>query len=499
MTQIHVLELFHKLLRVSVVAFLIVVGMHWIAVTGNAASRTPSWGNNIKARGQERVSPRRVSTKTVPQVKDSRHGKVPARPAPGRQHARVPAPSVKRISLSKRNLTINTSFEGQSNTGWAPSDSNGAAGLYNYIETVNEQFEIYSRDGTSQYGTSFNAWYGQSGSLFDPKVIWDDRGERFIFLVDTGSSLLVSVAQQVDGIGNYCSYAFPTLANYFADYPQLGVDRDGIYFSANMYPNVNGDPFTSELFFANRGQMESCQTTQYNFWTNLNNPDGSAAFAIVPAVEHTPAGNVEYLVNSYPGGGCQLTLWQLSSDGSLSNVTVTTQCYGPPPPAAQVGSSGTIETLDNRLYQASYLDGTLVLSTVGSYDWGDGNGQAGIVEWFEINPSVAQVIQQGAFGAPGYWLFFPAMEQNTMGRVVFVFNTSGPNNDPSIWTVSDCLCDTAALASGSGYYGTNGTARWGDYQSAWLDPKFSTGAVFITGQYANGTNSWSTRIGRIVL
>lgn len=395
----------------------------------------------------------------------------------------------------RQSLSTKTTFAGQSENGWQPSDSNGAGGLNNYFETVNEQFEIYSRTGTAQYGTNFNAWFGVTSNPFDPVVQWDKTGKRFLFIVDNSSSLLVSVAKQTNGLGSYCNYTFNTLGGYFADFEKLGVDADGVYFTANLY----GSPFTNELFFANRTQMESCQSVNYTYWTGLTNPDGSVAFAIVPSRADSSTGGVEYMVNSYPGGACQLTLWSLTSSGSLNNATVSTQCYSPPPSAKQLGSSGTVDAGDNRLYQADYLNGLLTLDTVGSHDWGDGNGPVGIVEWFVLNASSNSVYNQGAFGTTGYWLFYPATIRNSLGNMLFVYDASGPTIYPSIWYVNQSLSGTLALASGTSYYGESGVSRWGDYQSAWLDPVAKAhNSVWITGQYAQSTDYWGTYAGRVV-
>jgi hypothetical protein len=489
--------LYQRTFRISlVVTLMVVLTMLLSALPVGAAARSLHQGHSFQPNGRSSVVPHKVSTFSTPQIKGKGHGPIASRPAPGGR-AHVPSPSnVVRVPAPvQKNLGTKVTFAGQSENGWQPSDSNGGGGINNYLETVNEQFEIYSRKGAQQYGTDFNTWFGQSGSLFDPVVQWDKAGSRFMFIVDTGSSLLLSVAQQTNGLGNYCNYAFPTPSGYFADFEKLGVDADGVYFSVNLY----GSPFTNELFFANRAQLESCQSTNYLFWTGLTNPDGSIAFAIVPARQDTSAGGVEYLVNSYPGGACQLTLWTLTSGGSLFNATVGTQCYSPPPPATQAGSAGTIDAGDNRLYQASYINGLLTLDTVGSYDWGDGNGPVGIVEWFVLNPSSASVFSQGAFGTPGYWLFYPATIRNYVGHLLFVYDASGPSIDPSIWYTNQSLSTTLALASGVSYYGTSGTARWGDYQSAWLDPiSGSKNTVWITGQYAAGTNYWGTKVGRVV-
>jgi hypothetical protein len=457
-----------------------------------------STGRSFLPSGHSTIVPHKVSTSTIPQVKGTGHGTVVYRPAPG-GYAHVPSPEhvVPVPAPVNLNLTTKKSFEGQSENGWQPSDSNGAGGLNNYVETVNEQWAIYSRTGTQQYETDFDSWFGQpSGtSLFDPVVQWDRTGSRFLFIVDSGSSLLLSVAQQTNALGNYCNYTFPTPSGAFADFEKLGVDADGVYFSVNVYSN----PFSNKLFFANRTQLESCQTVNYTYWSGLTNPDGSTAFAIVPARADSSSSGVEYLVNSYPGGACKLTLWKLTSSGSLSNRTVATQCYSPPPAAKQKGSSGLIDTGDNRLYQANFFKGKLTLDTVGSHDWGDGNGQVGIVEWFVLNASAGTVYSQGSFGTPGYWLFYPATIRNGAGNMLFVYNASGPSIDPSIWYVNQTLSGTLALASGASYYGTSGTSRWGDYESAWLDPNPNSPAtVWITGQYAKGTNFWGTRVARVL-
>lgn len=423
------------------------------------------------------------------------------RPGPGGPARKLIPQHVTRASASpKTALALKSSFAGIKDDGYYPSDSNGAGGLNNYVETVNTQFEVYSRTGTRQYGTDFHTWFNYSSYFTDPHVVWDDWGSRFIMLIQSSSAIYLSVAQQTNGIGNYCNYSFATLSGYSPDYPELGVDYNGIYFSINLYPSSG--PVISELFYIPRGAPESCQGFNYSYYYGLIDANGGYAFTVVPAVQHSYPGNVEYLVDSYWYGACSLTLWSLTSSGNLSNANVGTQCYSPPPPAAQAGSSGTIEVFDSRLYHVSYNDGVVNVSTVGQYDWGDGNGNVGIVEWFQINPSSATISNQGSFGTPGYWLFFPEMDVTDNGHKLFEYNASGPTSDPSVWSTSGCLCDTIALATGTSYYGTSGTARWGDYASAWLDPHYNKSglrtAVYITGQYVKSTNLWGTRVGRII-
>lgn len=199
-------------------------------------------------------------------------------------------------------------------------------------------------------------------------------------------------------------------------------------------------------------------------------------------------------MNSHQNGGCTLTLWTLvTSTSTLNRTPINTQCYSPAPNAPQAGSSATIYTGDSSVNYASYINGSLTLALQGSYDWGDGNGPVGIIEWFVLNPLTATLYNQGSFGTPGYWLFYPAVIRNFQGRMIFVYDACGPTIDPSIWYVNQTFKNPMALAQGVSYYGSSGKEPWVEYQSAWLDTAGSNpNAVWITGMYANATDSWGT-------
>ncbi len=134
------------------------------------------------------------------------------------------------------------------------------------------------------------------------------------------------------------------------------------------------------------------------------------------------------------------------------------------------------------------------MDTPGAHDWGDGNGPVGIVEWYVLNPSSASVSRQGAFGTPGYWLFYPSTIMTSNGHMLFVYNASGPSIYPSVWYVNQTLTGTTALANGRGYYGNTGVSPWGDYQSAWPDTRGgSPNAVWITGEFTKATHAWGSK------
>lgn len=460
-----------------------------------------TWTQQMSHQGH--VVPERVSTKTL--HRSSSRGATRAlyvRPGPASLHAvatpRKGAVQVQAPRHSSPHTTGYTSFDGRGFTGWHPSDSNADIGPNDVVEGVNEEWAIYDRNGNQQFTAKFTDWFGQAS--FDPKVLYDPLGQRFFLAVDTGSAIKISVARQTDALGKWCTYTFK-IPN-FPDYDQLGVDTNGIYFSANVYQSADqGAPFLYSLLYQlDRGAMEGCQTVNFWTWDHLMNADGSLSFAVVPAIKYNYLTNLneEYLVNALLGGGCSLTLWKLSNL-NLAGANVDTQCYKPGPSAPQKDSSGLIATGDNRLYQASYRDGLLDLATVTAYDWGSGKVDD-VAAWFKMDVANNKIYQQGYFGNPEWWSFFPSIQQDSNGDAVVVYNSSGSSFYPNVWYnglgADSSLRDTKALVSGQGYDGTSGTERWGDYESARLDTTNST-HIWICGQYARSDHKWGTAIGEV--
>ena len=446
--------------------------------------------------GHGTVIPTVVDTATMPQILSEKAPQSqPVFPA-GRSAQTTPrnlsAPQ-NVVNVPAPTSTDPTASVGLTVTTQPKPDANGAGGTYNYLETVNGAIGIYGRNGARFSMTSYQSWFGVNSPFIDPVTQWDSYGSRFIFsILQQGSDILwLSVAQQPSATGKFCNYSFTFLPNH--DFDKLGVDRDGIYFGANLI-NTSGTIVGNELFYTSRSALETCQTATYTNWTNLTNPGGSLAEAITPARQDSYTNGVEYLVNSYPAGGCQLTLWTLTSSGNLSNTNVPTQCYSPPTKAKQQGSAATIDTGDCSITQASFVKGLLTVDMPGAYDWGDGNGPVSIVEWFVLNPATAQVVNQGAFGTPGYWLFYPSAITTANGHMLFVYNASGASIYPSVWYVNQTFSNTTALVNGVSYDGTSGVTPWGDYQSAWPDATGkSPDSVWITGEYVKNTNIWGSK------
>ncbi len=456
-------------------------------------------GQGIKPSGHGVVVPQRINTANLKQSKltSSSHSSI-ARSASTStsipQNILPYPPNV--VNVPAPTTTDATAMTGQSVQNQPTADASGAGGVDNYMETVEGGIAIYTRSGTQQLTSTYQTWFNLPSAQFvDPVTVWDDTGDRFIFsVIEQGTAnVLVSVAQQSDATGSYCNYTFAGLANETFD--RLGVDADGIYFSANILSTA-GQVVSNELYSTSRTALESCQTATDTSWTALTNPDSTIAKAITPANEDGSTPGFEYLVDAFPAGACQVTLWTLTSANVLTRLTVPTQCYNPPPKAKQMGSSTTISTGDCSVTQASLVNGLLTFDNTGAYNWNDGHGSVSIVEWYVINPSKSMLSSEGAFGTPGYWLFYPSTITTANGHMLFVYSASGSSIDPSAWYVTQTMTGAMALANGTSYYTYSGqtVSPWGTYQSAWPDTdSINANAVWITGEYVASTNVWGTK------
>ncbi len=490
----------------AVLMALTACGIHLAApATGVNASKAH---DAIQPDGTGVMTPTRVSTRTVPEANLSRIGfggsgqQAGTTSAPPRSTAMPIGPSATQVStIPVPNTTNAQSTNGMSDSGYVP-DPNGAGGPDNYLEMTNKGFSIYTRGGALQYQTTYNNWFsstgGSSASYHEPNVIYDQYGQVFIMNI-VGNGMLISVGQGTNATAsNFCNYQIPKVSGWGYDFDKIGINGSYVYFTSNLVAGPG--KVNNVLYRVSRTALENCQPLSYTRWLKLANPDGSVVESLDPAQQDTPsAGGVEFLVDALQYGGCSLTLWTLPNSGTtLSSTSVPTQCYSQPPPSQQLGSSVLLGPGDCSVNHASYINGLLTLDVTSSYNWGDGLGPVGIVQWFVLNPSAATVSSQGAFGAPGYWMLYPSVVRDYNGNLTFVVGASGPNIYPSLWIVrmgstqGGVATSSQILAQGQGPYSVAGTSPYADYQSVWLDAQSMTpNAVWVTGAYAApGGNTW---------
>ncbi|MEP6511563.1 MAG: hypothetical protein ABJB02_08215, partial [Dokdonella sp.] len=142
----------------------------------------------------------------------------------------------------------------------APPDTNGEVGETQYVQMVNEGFQVFNKTtGASVLGpnsiTSVWAGFGgvcETNGNGDPVVLYDQIAKRWLISQFAGASVptdeCIAVSTTSDATGSFNRYAFHLGSNFY-DYPHLGVWPDGYYMSMNVF-NAAGTAFLGPQAFA---------------------------------------------------------------------------------------------------------------------------------------------------------------------------------------------------------------------------------------------------------
>ena len=145
----------------------------------------------------------------------------------------------------------------------APPDPNGAVGLTQYVQMVNEGYQVFDKaTGNSILGPNsiVSLWSGfggacQTGGFGDPIVLYDQLADRWVisqFASATGGTPItdecVAVSTSGDATGTYNRYGFHLGSNFF-DYPKISIWPDAYYMSMNVF-NSAGTAYLGPQPFA---------------------------------------------------------------------------------------------------------------------------------------------------------------------------------------------------------------------------------------------------------
>lgn len=381
-------------------------------------------------------------------------------------------------------ISVGTGFDGwESSALMNPSDANIAVGRDKAVLAANVRWGIYDKSsGNRQFQVALDDWFSpvidpDDTFVFDPKALYDHHQDRYILMAvgrksSSEGSWLVAVSDDDNPFGTWWLTRIPHNDGW-VDYPELGVDQNGIYLTGNIF---EGGFKYSRLVIVDKTPLYNGNSFTYWWYNKLKNPDGSDAFTVQPTLGMTPSGT-QYLVNSKFNNGNSLTLWELrnpTSSPRLSKQSVSVSSYSLPPDAEQPNTSATLETVDARLMNAVYENGSVWTAHSISYDWDDDGDASAILKYYEIDVNNKSVAQSRGWGRPGADYFFPTIASNAETSTMIVYNESGPNVNPRIEVVgrtkgfrkSD-FEDVALIKRGESAYRFN---RWGDYNGIVVDP-----------------------------
>ncbi len=419
----------------------------------------------------------------------------------------------------------------------APPDPNGAAGLTQYVQMVNEAYQVFDKaTGSSVLGPNSisSLWSGfggvcQTGGSGDPIVLYDHLANRWIIsqFAGSGSTITdecIAVSTSSDATGSYYRYGFHLGSNFF-DYPHLSVWPDAYYMAMNVF-NSSGTSYLGPQPFAfDRSKMLSGQPATF---VSPVGPLGGSVDPFLPAdldgPTLPPAGAPNTFVG-FPGQATNpnYTTYHFHVDfATPSNSTFTT--FANPPAAAYtalcpttrscvpekgVTSSNKLDGIGDRLmFRLAYRNFGDHESVVGTYTVSSG-GVAGL-RWFElrnVTSGPVTVYQQSTYQPDTTWRWMGSAAMDGQGNLAIGFSASSSTINPQLRYAGRLATDPlntlsqgeAHLYDGTGSQTGSGN-RWGDYSALSIDPVDDL-TFWYTNEYYTTTTSynWRTRIGSFKL
>lgn len=406
--------------------------------------------------------------------------------------------------------------------GWPP-DTNGDVGPTYYIQTVNMSVGVFDKvTGQRVVGLSYNSFF--QGAPYpcntendgDPVVLYDPQVDRWIV---TDFSLpgpnfyeCIAVSQTGDPVvGGWYFYALQAntgyFANYWNDYPKLGVWADGWYMAANMFRASDNAWGGVRVWALDRASMIGGGALNEYHFECIDAACGSLLPANIRG-SLPPEGSPEYYTNiQFPS---TVNIWQFHVDWATpANSTFTG------PVALQVAdfqgadnvpqkdSSELVDSLGDRMMmQLQYrnLNNVEALYATHSVISGGVDG----IRWYEIrDPGGAPIIfQQGTYQPDQNYRWMGSIAADGEGNIAVGYSISSSDMYPAIRYAGRLAGETpnlltqneAVLIQGTGSQ-SGGYGRWGDYSAMTVDPVDDCTFWYTQEYYITTGSNWQTRIG----
>jgi hypothetical protein len=416
----------------------------------------------------------------------------------------------------------------------APPDTNGAVGKTQYVQIVNEGYQVFDKTGVSKLGPNSisSIWAGFGGGCEtlgsgDPVVLYDQLADRWVitqFAKATSSGPItdecVAVSATPDATGAYYRYGFHLGSNFY-DYPHLAVWPDGYYMSMNVF-NAAGTSYLGPQAFAFDRAKMLAGTQSASFVSPGTGPLGGTVDPFLPAnldgFTLPPAGAPNTFVG-FPGQASNpnYTTYHFHADFAVPSNSTFTVFANPPAtgftslcpttracvPQAGVTSANNLDASGDRLmFRLAYRNFGDHESVVGNYSV-NANGVAG-VRWFELRNVTASpiVYQEGTYApAGGDWRWMGSVAMDGQGNMALGFSASSSTINPQLRYAARLVTDPlnslgqeTHLFDGTGSQSGTGN-RWGDYASLTVDPVDDSTFWFTSEYYSTtSTYNWRTRI-----
>jgi N-acetylneuraminic acid mutarotase len=405
----------------------------------------------------------------------------------------------------------------------APPDTNGEVGLTQYVQIVNEGFQVFDKTTGAAQAPAVaisSLWTGFGGlcefnGFGDPVVVYDQLANRWVITQFAGAGLpitdqCIAVSTGSDALGTYAVYGFH-MTDDFYDYPKFGVWPDAYYASANIF-NASGTAFLGPQAYAfDRDAMLAGDPATFIAAPRGGSGDDSYMPADLDGLVPPPAG----APNPYVSIGVQATWpvhrFHVDFDnpgastfdlvGTLTPAPFTVLFQNVP----QLGTGDTLDSLADRgMFRNAYRNFGDHEALVGNITVSS-NGVGG-VRWFEVNNVTSGTpgfTQEGTYQPDSTWRWMGSVAMDNDSDLAVGFSASSSSINPQIRYAGRLAGDPPGQLSQGEAHLFDGTgsqldtvSRWGDYSDMTVDP-IDDCTFWYTQEYYQTTSSfnWRTRIG----
>jgi hypothetical protein len=423
------------------------------------------------------------------------------------------APGARALALQPGLSFTGQTFETAIGGFTIPPDTMGAVGRDHVVEMLNSGFAVYDKEtGAPLVTKTLDAFWRDAGvnrfDTFDPRILYDPEVDRyFAVALDTpreANSLLVAVSESADPAGAWTGFAIDSHGpnTLWADFPMLGLDSEGVYVGAAMFPvgQSSGLPIANDVLVLPKADLVApvpsiARATLFEA-VSLQ----TSGFNPYPAVDLDGGAPPAKL---YAGAAAFLGVVQVSRvDGPIdapsfgAQGAIAVDPIGIPPGAVQPGTEQRLDPrFDTRFGNVVERGGSVwAVQSVAHPE----TGRAAI-RWLEIDAETDIVLQTGIVGDAALDLIFPSIAVNELDQIVIGFTGSGESRYASSYAVlgervggATRFGELLLLQEGVAAW-TLADGRFGDYSATVVDPEDPS--VFWTFQeWVAGPENWAVQI-----
>lgn len=408
--------------------------------------------------------------------------------------------------LNQPHLGGDFDFLAVTSTGWTPPDPHMAVGPGHVVVITNGEIAFFDKTGNNLFRDeiedSFGFWGGQgaTGFVFDPEVIYDPYTNRFMAMCCERASgggnhgfYLLAISDDSNPVGSWHKYridATPSAAATDIDSPNIAVDEDVIYLSADFFTP------SSKLHILMIDKSTVINGGAPVFTTHVVTGDQSQGFPVT----YDSTAPAQYMVGFKFGTSTLVRMYAIRNALTVPVVTfldVSVPSYSHPEDPPQMGTTSRPETFEARFWSAVYRNGRL---------WATHhvNGSRVRQRWYEFDMAnwpvsgTPTLVQSGEIDLGGtVRTFFGSLWVDDSGNMGIVYARSSPSEFISMertWRApSDPPGTTRPPASIRVSTSSETSGRWGDYSSTSDDPS-DPGNFWAHHEYRE--SGWRTRVAR---